>query len=285
MPSVGGGAAQVVDRVGGGGAQLAEPGRDLLVDGAGRERSGQERLGLRRPQHRRAGRADRRPDPPGRVEVERERRDAVVTALRPPIFENTCGPRATGMSTASTSSSGASDVRFGPSRKSPIAIVRPPRCDATSMTASTATSGGSASPAGEAVARLPPTVPRLRICGEPSVRAACARPGSWPDSSAISRAYGTPRRAGRRRRGAPSRAARARPVRSIMRSGRRSAAVHLDHHVGAAGDRHGVGVAGAQVEGLGQRSRTFDDRHAMPPAKIARTVSMVSASSGRLSGR
>ena len=153
------------------------------------------------------------------------------------------------------------------------------------MTASTATSGGSASPAGEAVARLPPTVPRLRICGEPSVRAACARPGSWPDSSDMSRAYGTP---------APSRTAPSRrsqssssgtPVRSISRLGPAVTAVHLDHHVGAAGDCHGVGVAGAQVEGVGQRSRTFDDRHAMPPAKIARTVSMVSASSGRLSGR
>ena len=76
------------------------------------------------------------------------------------------------MSTATMSSSGASAVRFGPSRKSAIAIVRPPRCEATSTTASTATSGGSASPAGEAVARLPPTVPRLRICGEPTVRAA-----------------------------------------------------------------------------------------------------------------
>ena len=46
---------------------------------------------------------------------------------------------------------------------------------------------GTASPAGEAAPRLPPIVPRLRICGEPTVLAAIARPGSSPPSSPISR--------------------------------------------------------------------------------------------------
>ena len=47
---------------------------------------------------------------------------------------------------------------------------------------------GSASPAGDAVPRLPPTVPRLRICGDPTVRAAAASPGqSAPNSSIIRR--------------------------------------------------------------------------------------------------
>ena len=41
---------------------------------------------------------------------------------------------------------------------------------ASSTRASSTSSGGSASPAGEAVPRLPPIVPRLRICGEPTVR-------------------------------------------------------------------------------------------------------------------
>ena len=41
-----------------------------------------------------------------------------------------------------------------------------------------AASGGSASPAGDAVPRLPPIVPRLRICGEPTVRDASASAGS-----------------------------------------------------------------------------------------------------------
>ena len=33
------------------------------------------------------------------------------------------------------------------------------------------------SPAGDAVAKLPPRVPALRICGEPIVLAACAKAG------------------------------------------------------------------------------------------------------------
>ena len=46
------------------------------------------------------------------------------------------------------------------------------------MRASSISSGGSASPAGDAVPRLPPIVPRLRICGEPTVRDAAASAGS-----------------------------------------------------------------------------------------------------------
>ena len=42
---------------------------------------------------------------------------------------------------------------------------------------------GTASPAGDAVARLPPIVPRLRICGEPTVRDAWASAGSSSASS------------------------------------------------------------------------------------------------------
>ena len=43
---------------------------------------------------------------------------------------------------------------------------------------------GTASPAGDAVPRLPPIVPRARICGEPTVREASASAGSRPASSA-----------------------------------------------------------------------------------------------------
>ena len=53
-----------------------------------------------------------------------------------------------------------------------------PRNDAHSTSAPSMTSGGIASPAGEAVPRLPPIVPRLRICGEPTVRDASASAGS-----------------------------------------------------------------------------------------------------------
>ena len=61
---------------------------------------------------------------------------------------------------------------------------RAPVDEASSTVAPEATSGGSASPAGDEVATLPPTVPRLRIWGDPTVREAIARPGR---TSAISR--------------------------------------------------------------------------------------------------
>ena len=86
--------------------------------------------------------------------------------------------------TAVISSSGAAAFRFGPTRNSRNGSVRAPRTDATSTDASSTSSGGSASPAGEAVPRLPPSVPRFRICGEPTVRDASASAGSSPASGA-----------------------------------------------------------------------------------------------------
>ena len=62
-------------------------------------------------------------------------------------------------------------------KKSAIAIVRRPVLDATSNVAPSATSTGNVSPAGDAVPRLPPIVPALRIWGEPTVRAAYASAG------------------------------------------------------------------------------------------------------------
>src|SRR5215469_4028890 len=69
---------------------------------------------------------------------------------------------------------------------------RVPLVEAISTSAPPASSGGRASPAGDAVPRLPPTVPRLRICGEPTVREAAASPGSRSPSSAMMREYVTP---------------------------------------------------------------------------------------------
>jgi len=63
-----------------------------------------------------------------------------------------------------------------------------PREEAASTTAPEASRTGWVSPAGDAEPRFPPSVPRLRICGEPTVREAMARPGSAPASSVISRA-------------------------------------------------------------------------------------------------
>ena len=114
---------------------------------------------------------------------------AITIALRVPTLENCCGPLAGATWKAAISSSGSSTLRFGPVMKSSIGIRRSPRAaDATSTIAFDAYSGGSASPAGEDEPRLPPTVPRLRICGEPTVREAIASPGSRPPSSLITRA-------------------------------------------------------------------------------------------------
>jgi hypothetical protein len=74
---------------------------------------------------------------------------------------------------------------FGPVMKSVIGTRRVPSLEDTSTSAAEAYKGGRPSPAGEAVPRLPPTVPRLRIWGEPTVREAIARPGSLLPSSAI----------------------------------------------------------------------------------------------------
>ena len=74
-------------------------------------------------------------------------------------------------------------MRLTPVTNSAIGTRRVPRTDAHSTSAPSTTSGGSASPAGEAVPRLPPIVPRLRICGEPTVRAASASAGSSSASS------------------------------------------------------------------------------------------------------
>ena len=112
---------------------------------------------------------------------------AITIALRVPILENCCGPSAGGSRYAAISSSGARQLRFGPVTNSAIGTRRVPRVDASSTSVSDANSGGRPSPAGDEVPRLPPTVPRLRICGEPTVREAIASPGSRSPSSAIRR--------------------------------------------------------------------------------------------------
>src|SRR5437660_5050172 len=86
--------------------------------------------------------------------------------------------------TPAINSSSARMFRFGPTRKSCSGTARSPRT-LTSFTSVPATrSGGIASPAGDAVPRLPPIVPRLRICGPPIVREASASAGSSSESAA-----------------------------------------------------------------------------------------------------
>src|SRR5262249_34082801 len=111
---------------------------------------------------------------------------AITIALRGPIFMKVCGAPLGRRCTATMSSSSARAFRFTPVRDSCIGTRRRPRTLATSTSAPSMSSGGKASPAGEAVPRLPPTVPRLRICGEPTVRAASASAGRIDASSECS---------------------------------------------------------------------------------------------------
>ena len=101
----------------------------------------------------------------------------MTMALRVPTLANTCGPVATGSHTAAISSSRPSTLRLGPTKYSLIGMLRLRCNEATSTSAPAAMRGGWQSPAGEAEPRLPPIVPRLRIGGEPTVRAARANPG------------------------------------------------------------------------------------------------------------
>ena len=97
-----------------------------------------------------------------------------------------------------------------------------PRTDATSTTASAASSTGCVSPAGDAVPRLPPTVPRLRICGDPTVRLAMARAGQpvtqFGDDPGVRDAGADPQH---RRPTVPCSASSGTPVRSSSAAGRR----------------------------------------------------------------
>lgn len=103
----------------------------------------------------------------------------MTIAFRVPILEKYWGPDAGAVQNARISSSGSSALRFTPVKNSAAGIIRIPRAaDSASMTASPASSGGWASPAGRRGAEVAAAVPRLRICGDPTVRDAWARPGS-----------------------------------------------------------------------------------------------------------
>ena len=193
VPAVGGGAADVVDRAGRGGHQLAEPPRDAGSTRRGRPSPARRRR-TARPRTPGAGSAPAEPMPVptcarSRSSATAKEQTAITIALRVPIFENCCGPGRGRAAPPGSARPAPSALRLTPS----VELGRRDRAhaaaaDSTSMTASVASSAGCASPAGEAAPRLPPTVPRLRICGEPTVRAAMARPGSRSPSSSMIRA-------------------------------------------------------------------------------------------------
>ena len=200
VAAVGGRAAHVVDR--------ARRLRDEVGE-AGRVAK------RRRHERRDRGRRAERGAQLAALPVDRRRRastTAITIAFRGPTFMNVCGAPLGVTRTATTSSSGSSAFRFGPTRNSETGILRAPRTLATSTSAPSTRSGGSASPAGEAVPRLPPIVPRLRICGEPTVREASASAGSSSASGAAHRlGVGQARRRARASRSRASSPAARRP--------------------------------------------------------------------------
>ena len=170
---------------------------------------------------------------------------AITIALRVPTLANCCGPARRRTWTAVISSSGSSALRFTPMKNSAAGHAARARVGRAQLDLGV---GGEqrrvASPAGEAAPRLPPTVPRLRICGEPTVRDAIARPGS----------------AGREARASAARRSTPAPIRSTspsrahsrelgdpgqveQRRGPVPVEVELDHHVGAAGERQARVIA------------------------------------------
>ena len=182
MAAVGGGGPVVVDGAAGGGHAAAELGDQRLVardGGIPVEPLGEPGLGLGVADRDRPDRTERAAHGPARrVDDERAAGDGDDHGVAHADLEELLGPAATGTSTATTSSPGSSAVRLGPVRKASTGRVRRPAADASSTVAPRATSTGSVSPAGEAVARLPPIVPVLRIWGLPTVRAAWASAGS-----------------------------------------------------------------------------------------------------------
>jgi hypothetical protein len=118
-----------------------------------------------------------RSSPRSRSATTASEQTAITIAFLGPTFMNVCGWRLGRSRTARTSSSSASAFRFGPTRNSASGSERTPRTLPSSTCASSMRSGGSASPAGDDVPRFPPIVPRLRICGEPTVRDASASAG------------------------------------------------------------------------------------------------------------
>lgn len=184
--------ADVVDRCGGLGDQFTEPphhrvgerGRRLHQPSSSEARNASASGAVSG-----AGPADPIPVPTRPGDSDRAKEHTAITiAFRGPTFENCCGPVASGTWIAVISSSTASTDCLGPVQNSAARTRRAPRTEDSSTDASEATSGGNESPAGEAEPRLPAIVPRLRICGEPTVRDAVASPGNRSASSVITRA-------------------------------------------------------------------------------------------------
>ena len=111
----------------------------------------------------------------------------MTIAFRVPTFAKRLRHARRGRRTATISSSSRSDVLARGHQqladRHPAGLRSRP---ATSTSASWTSSAGRLSPAGLAVARLPPSVARARICGEPTVTTAPARAAKSARRSAMS---------------------------------------------------------------------------------------------------
>ena len=162
------------------------------------------------------------------------------------------------------SSPGASAVRFTPTMNSLDRHRAPPgRRRQLDRRRRAPPAPGSPSPAGEQVPRLPPSVPALRICGDPTVRAAWASAGTIDASGPVQHLAVRDRGADRDRAVPRScRHDRSSAIRFTTTTTADRASVpvvDLDHQVGAAGEHGRRRVAGQMrhgvVDGVGQVDR------------------------------
>ena len=179
---------------------------------------------------------------------------------------NVCGAPLGSTRTDTTSSSGSSALRLTPTRNSPSGMRRSPRTLAISTRRSSTSSGGNASPAGDAVPRLPPSVPRLRICGEPTVRDASASAGSSSAKRPLHRlSVGQPG-AEDERAGLTRPAAQLCHLVQVDQRGRaRAVEVELDEHVGAALDEARLRQLRLRRQRLVERARGEDVHRSTAP--------------------
>ncbi len=112
---------------------------------------------------------------------------AMAMALRRPNLTNALRARGAGSEklTSAIISPGNRVLTPTPASKSSTAKLRLPSLLTTSALAPRVMSGGILSAAGEALAKLPPMVPWLRICTEPTCRAACANTGACRTTSGL----------------------------------------------------------------------------------------------------
>ena len=181
-------------------------------------------------------------------------------AARSPSNAQALRARQCGIVTSVSSSPGSRDVLNRPVKKSAARTVRDRSRLRKVNTASSASITAGSSAAGSACARLPPSVPRVRI-------AACATKGIAAATSGASRATTALCSSARCRvmppicNPLPPRWTRPESAGDLVQidehRGRRQAEVHGRNEALAAGQRLGVGaVLGQQVEGFVERSRT-----------------------------